>query len=213
PTSHFTVSLHDALPICILYQVITSRFFPELALRSDQLVKVPVAEDLIGFVGHFTFPDFSYLRQYDIWVIAVTIAVVASLETLLSVEATDKLDPQKRLTNTNRELVAQGTGNMISGLIGGLPITQVILRSSANIHSGARTRLSTIIHGVLLLLCVATIPFVLNMVPLAVLAAILFIIGYKLAKPSSFKHMYRLGWSQFLPFIVTIVGVVSTDLL
>lgn len=202
-----------AVVIGILYQLITSRFFPELALRSDQLVKVPVAEDLIGFVGHFTFPDFSYLLQYDIWVIAVTIAVVASLETLLSVEAADKLDPQKRLTNTNRELVAQGTGNMISGLIGGLPVTQVILRSSANIHSGGRTKLSTIMHGVLLLLCVATIPFVLNMVPLAVLAAILFIIGYKLAKPSSFKQMYRLGWSQFLPFIVTIVGVVSTDLL
>lgn len=197
----------------IVYQMTTSRFFPELAVHGNQLVNVPVAGDVTQFVGQFTFPDFSYLWRSEIWSVAVTIAVVASLETLLSVEATDKLDPQKRFTNTNRELVAQGTGNMLSGLIGGLPITQVILRSSANIQSGARSKASAILHGALLLLCVALIPFVLNLVPLAVLAAILFVIGFKLAKPSNFKAMYRMGWSQFLPFIVTIIGVVATDLL
>ena len=197
----------------IVYQMITSRFFPELAVHGNQLVNVPVAGDLTQFVGQFTFPDFSYLWRSEIWSVAITIAVVASLETLLSVEATDKLDPQRRFTNTNRELVAQGTGNMFSGLIGGLPITQVILRSSANIQSGARSKASAILHGGLLLLCVALIPFVLNLVPLAVLAAILFVIGFKLAKPSNFKAMYRMGWSQFLPFIVTIIGVVATDLL
>lgn len=197
----------------ILYQFVTSKYFPELALRQIQLVNVPVAESLTGFAAQFSFPDFSYLWRGDVWIAAGTIAIVASIETLLSVEAADKLDPQRRLTNTNRELMAQGTGNMLSGLIGGLPITQVILRSSANIQSGAKTKLSAIIHGILLLLCVAAIPFVLNMVPLAVLAAILFIIGYKLAKPSSFREMYLRGWNQFLPFVVTIVGVVTTDLL
>lgn len=197
----------------IVYQITTSRFFPELAVHGNQLVNVPVAGDLTQFAGQFTFPDFSYLWRSEIWSVAITIAVVASLETLLSVEATDKLDPQRRFTNTNRELVAQGTGNMLSGLIGGLPITQVILRSSANIQSGARSKASAILHGGLLLLCVALIPFVLNLVPLAVLAAILFVIGFKLAKPSNFKAMYRMGWSQFLPFIVTIIGVVATDLL
>ena len=140
-------------------------------------------------------------------------AVVASLETLLCVEATDKLDPKKRVTNTNRELLAQGTGNIISGLIGGLPITQVIVRSSANIQSGGNSKLSAILHGFFLLICVAAIPFVLNMIPLAVLACILFIVGYKLAKPSLFKQMYKLGWSQFLPFLITILGIVFTDLL
>jgi len=138
---------------------------------------------------------------------------VASLETLLSVEATDKLDPLKRTTDTNRELMAQGTGNMISGLLGGLPITQVIVRSSANIQSGGRTKLSAIMHGIFLLICVFSIPFVLNMIPLAVLASVLFVVGYKLAKPSLFKQMYQLGMSQFLPFVITILGIVFTDLL
>jgi MFS superfamily sulfate permease-like transporter len=186
---------------------------PELALKQMQLVNVPVAENPTDFLNQFTFPNFSQIGQSEVWVVAVTIAIVASLESLLSVEATDKLDPKRRLTNTNRELIAQGAGNMVSGLIGGLPVTQVIVRSSANIHSGAETKLSAIIHGILLLLCVALIPFVLNLVPLATLAAILFMVGYKLAKPATFKQVYKLGWSQFLPFITTVIGVIFTDLL
>lgn len=197
----------------IFYQYLSSRFFPALSLTPEHLVSVPVAESVPGFFAQFSFPDFNFLFRGDVWIAAVTIAVVASLESLLSVEATDKLDPYKRVTNTNRELVAQGAGNIVSGLIGGLPVTQVIVRSSANVHSGGRTKLSAILHGVLLLLCVATIPFVLNLVPLAVLAAILFMVGYKLAKPDLFKAMYKQGWRQFLPFMVTIVGIVSTDLL
>ncbi|HSM62444.1 MAG TPA: SulP family inorganic anion transporter, partial [Gillisia sp.] len=139
--------------------------------------------------------------------------LVASLETLLCVEATDKLDPHKNVTPTNRELLAQGTGNVISGMIGGLPITQVIVRSSANIQSGGRTKLSAIIHGFLLLLSVMVIPGLLNMIPLSVLAAILLIVGYKLAKPELFKKMYELGWKQSIPFTVTVIGIVFIDLL
>jgi MFS superfamily sulfate permease-like transporter len=184
-----------------------------LALMDQQVVNIPVAESLGGFFGQFTFPDFSQWNNPQVYVIAVTIAVVASLETLLCVEATDKLDPQKRVTPTNRELIAQGTGNMISGLIGGLPVTQVIVRSSANIQSGGRTKASAFFHGILLLISAMAIPKILNMIPLASLAAILLVVGYKLAKPSLFKEMFRLGRSQFIPFMVTIVGIVFTDLL
>jgi MFS superfamily sulfate permease-like transporter len=139
--------------------------------------------------------------------------VVASLETLLCVEATDRLDPEKRVTPTNRELKAQGLGNIVAGLIGGLPITQVIVRSSANIQSGARSKTSAILHGVLLLVAVLSVPALLNRIPLATLAAILITVGYKLAKPALFRSMYGLGWQQFLPFIITIVGILTTDLL
>jgi MFS superfamily sulfate permease-like transporter len=202
-----------AVIVGIIYQLATSAYFPALSIGESHLVNVPVADDIVGFFGQFTLPDFSYVTKSVTWVTALTIAIVASIETLLSVEATDKLDPHRRSTNNNRELIAQGTGNIISGLIGGLPTTQVILRSSANIQSGGQTKLSTILHGFLLLVCVATIPSILNLVPLAVLAAILFMVGYKLAKPATFVEMYRLGWSQFLPFMATIVGVVFTDLL
>jgi MFS superfamily sulfate permease-like transporter len=195
------------------FQAMATKYFPEYAVEEQHLVSVPVSVDFSSFLGQFTFPDFSRILDSDIWMVAVTVAVVASLETLLSVEATDKLDPKKRITNTNRELLAQGTGNILSGLIGGLPITQVIVRSSANIQSGGQTKLSAILHGFFLLICVAFIPFVLNMIPLASLACVLFIVGYKLAKPSLFKKMYDLGWRQFLPFLVTILGVVFTDLL
>ncbi len=197
----------------VAYQGITSAYFPDFALSGEHLVKVPVSESFSEFVSLFSFPDFSQIVNDEVWVVAVTLAIVASLETLLSVEATDKLDPLKRRTNTNRELMAQGAGNIVSGLIGGLPITQVIVRSSANIQSGGRTKISAIIHGFLLLLCVVSIPFVLNMVPLAVLASILLVVGYKLTKPSLFKQVYRLGTAQFLPFIITILGIVFTDLL
>lgn len=184
-----------------------------LGVSDSNLVVVPVPENFTDFINQFTFPDFSIIGSSEVWVIGFTIAVVASLETLLSVEATDKLDPRKRVTPTNRELFAQGTGNMISGFIGGLPITQVIVRSSANIQSGGRTKMSAILHAVWLLLAVVFIPDLLNLIPLAVLAAVLFIVGYKLAKPALFIEMFKIGKSQFIPFIITVLGIVFTDLL
>ncbi len=183
------------------------------SLNTEQVVNIPVAESISGFFGQFTFPDFSQITNPRIFTIAVTLAVVASLETLLCVEATDKLDPQKRVTPTNRELKAQGIGNIVSGLIGGLPVTQVIVRSSANIQSGGRSKASAFIHGIMLLVSAMAIPAILNLIPLASLAAILFVVGYKLAKPSLFKAMYKSGTEQFIPFMVTIIGIVFTDLL
>jgi MFS superfamily sulfate permease-like transporter len=202
-----------AVVVGILYQSITSAYLPQWSLEGEHLVNVPVSENLSGFFGQFTSPDFSALFRGDVWTVAFTLAIVASLESLLSTEATDKLDPYKRTTNPNRELIAQGSGNIVSGLIGGIPVTQVILRSSANIHSGGKTKLSTILHGLFLLVCVLMIPRVLNLVPLAVLASILLVIGYKLANLEIFRQMARLGWSQFLPFVATIVAIVLTDLL
>lgn len=184
-----------------------------LGLSADQAVSIPVAGSLGEFFSQFTFPDFSQWNNPDVYMIGLTIAVVASLETLLCVEATDKLDPHKRTTPTNRELIAQGVGNMVSGAIGGLPITQVIVRSSANIQSGGQTKASAFFHGILLLVSVMSIPRLLNLIPLASLAAILFVVGYKLAKPSLFKEMYKKGVTQFVPFMITIVGIVFTDLL
>ncbi|MGB1268779.1 MAG: SulP family inorganic anion transporter [Flavobacteriaceae bacterium] len=184
-----------------------------LAIAQSHLVSVPVPDDFSSFIGQFSFPNFSAITNSEVWVVAFTIALVASLETLLCVEATDKIDPEKNVTPTNRELLAQGTGNIISGLIGGLPITQVIVRSSANIQSGGKTKLSAIIHGFLLLISVIIIPKLLNMIPLSVLAAILLIVGYKLAKPALFVKMFNLGWKQFIPFTVTVLGIVFIDLL
>ncbi len=186
---------------------------PEFALTPEQVVAIPVAENLDAFLGQFTFPDFSQITNGTVWITGATIAVVASLETLLCLEATDKLDPFKRVTPANQELKAQGVGNLLSGLIGGLPITQVIVRSSTNIQSGGRTKMSAILHGFVLLGCAAVIPMVLNLIPLASLAAILFLVGYKLAKPVLFKQMYALGQRHFIPFITTILGIVLTDLL
>jgi len=182
-------------------------------ISSDLLVSVPVPEDSASFLAQFRFPNFGVIGNPQIWITAFTIALVASLETLLCVEATDNIDPLKRVTPPNRELLAQGIGNIFSGLIGGLPVTQVIVRSSANIQSGGKTKMSAIIHGILLLISVILIPNLLNKIPLSVLASILFIVGYKLAKPSLFKEMYLLGWKQFTPFIVTILGIIFTDLL
>jgi len=159
-------------------------------LSGKQVVDIPAPQTLSGFFSQFSFPDFSQITNPAVWITGITIAVVASLETLLCLEATDKLDPYKRVTPANRELKAQGIGNIISGLIGGLPITQVIVRSSTNIQSGGRTKLSAILHGFILLGCAMAIPTVLNMIPLASLAAILFLVGYKLAKPVLFKQMY-----------------------
>ncbi|MGA0936292.1 MAG: SulP family inorganic anion transporter [Pseudohongiellaceae bacterium] len=201
-----------AVVVAVLCQV-TASGMPAFALSADHLVNVPVANSVGEFVGLFTLPDFSQIGNPAVWTVAITIAIVASLETLLSVEATDKMDPMKRTTPTNRELFAQGIGNSVSGLIGGLPVTQVIVRSTVNVQTGARTRTSAIVHGVLLLVCIATVPGLLNLIPLAVLAAVLIVTGYKLAKPAQFIAMWRYGFDQFLPFVVTVAGVVFTDLL
>lgn len=182
-------------------------------LGAHQLVAIPEARSFGEFIAQFTTPDFSALGRGDVYLVAVVLAAIASIETLLCVEATDRLDPDKRITPTNRELKAQGLGNIVSGLIGGLPITQVIVRSSANIAFGGRTKLSAIMHGILILVSVATIPALLNLIPLATLASILFVVGYKLAKPSLFRQMYAHGWEQFTPFIATVVGILATDLL
>ena len=183
------------------------------SLSASQVVNIPVADSFSGFISQFTLPNFSQLNNPQVYIVALTLAVVASLETLLCVEATDKLDPQKRVTPTNRELTAQGIGNMVSGFIGGLPITQVIVRSSANIQSGGKTRASAFIHGIFLLGTIILIPQVLNLIPYASLAAILFVVGYKLAKPALFKSMFRMGKEQFIPYIVTILAIIFTDLL
>lgn len=182
-------------------------------LEGEHLVQLPVASTIGEFISFFRFPDFGALSNPDVYVVAFTLAIVASLETLLCVEATDKLDPAKKSTPTNRELQAQGIGNMVSGLIGGLPITQVIVRSSANINAGGKSKLSAILHGVILLLSAIFIPMYLNLIPLASLAAILLMVGYKLSNVSLFREMYKLGWDQFIPFIVTIIAILATDLL
>jgi MFS superfamily sulfate permease-like transporter len=195
------------------FQLACVQLAPGWALGAEHLVQVPVISGLADAAGLLTTPDWSTLGRPEIWLTAVTIAVVASLETLLCVEATDKLDPEKRVTPTNRELVAQGVGNVLSGMIGGLPVTQVIVRSSANIQSGARSKGAAIIHGFLLLAAVVLLASILNLVPLAVLASILLVVGYKLAKPTLFAEMYRLGFGQFAPFAITIAAILITDLL
>ena len=183
------------------------------AFRPDQMVSIPVATSLAEIGGLFSFPDFSAIMSGEVWTVAATLAVVASLETLLSVEAGDKLDPYKRVTPTNRELIAQGLGNTVSGLVGGLPVTQVIVRTSANVQSGARTHMSAVYHGVLLLVSVLAFPVLLNQIPLAALAAVLLVVGYKLAKPAVAIGAYRRGWAYFLPFAITVAGIVFVDLL
>ena len=182
-------------------------------MLTEHLVNVPVATSANDFFGFFTFPRFSAISNPLVWKTALVIALVASIETLLSAEATDKMDPQKRVTPANRELKAQGIGNMVSGLLGGLPITQVIVRSSTNIQSGGKTKMSAIIHGFFILGFVALLPQLLNLVPRASLAAILLIVGFKLANPSTFKAMWSAGLNQFTPFLVTILFIVFKDLL
>lgn len=191
----------------VLFQDTPYAFVPQ------QMVQLPRAGNIAEFFGQFTMPDFTAIGNPQVYISAITIAIIASIETLLCVEATDKLDRFKRVTPTNLELKAQGVGNMISGLIGGIPLTQVIVRSSANIQSGGRTKMAAFYHGILILLCVACIPGILNMIPLATLAVILIVVGCKLVKPSMIKAMYKLGLRQFVPFMITILGIVFTDLL
>jgi len=183
------------------------------ALDAEHLVRLPVSNNLSQFIQNFYFPDFSVLSNPDVYKIGIVMAIIASVETLLCVEATDKLDPYKRVTPTNRELKAQGLGNMISGFLGGLPITQVIVRSSANITFGAHSKLSAILHGLFLLVSVITIANYLNMIPLASLATILIMVGYKLAKVELFVKSFKQGYEQFLPFIVTVIAILLSDLL
>ena len=197
----------------ILINLAFIQFMPNWAMTGKHLVQLPVASSPKEFLSFFTFPDFTALTNPDVYIIALTLAIVASIETLLCVEATDKLDPYKRNTPTNRELKAQGVGNLVSGLIGGLPVTQVIVRSSANINSGGMTKMSAIFHGVILLLAAIAIPSLLNLIPLASLAAILLMVGYKLSNVSLYKNMFSLGWDQFLPFIITVSAILMTDLL
>lgn len=184
-----------------------------LAISQDHLVTLPTAKNFTEFVGQFTTPNFSGFTNPKVWIVGITIAIVASIETLLCLEAGDKMDPLKRYSSANKELKAQGIGNIISGLIGGLPMTSVIVRTSANVNAGAKTKLSAIAHGLFLLLAVVLIPGLLNRIPMACLAAILIMIGLRLASPKVFIHIWHTGKHQFIPFIVTVIAVVLTDLL
>jgi len=195
------------------YNQIATQFAPTWAVGAKHLVSLPVSQKATDFFNNFMFPDFSYLTNPQVYVVAVTIAIIASLETLLSLEATDKLDPLKRIAPTNRELKAQGVGNIISGLLGGLPITAVIVRSAANINAGGQTRIACFTHGLFLLLSVMYLAYYLNYIPLACLSAILLHTGYKLANPALFKKFYQKGMSQFLPFAITVLAILLTDLL
>lgn len=203
--------------VAVVFGIVANTVFnasiPSLVIAPEHLVNIPVASDIAAFFLQFTTPDFSQIGNTEVWVIAFTLAIVASVETLLSIEAVDKIDPFKRISPTNRELVAQGAGNVISGLIGGMPVTSVIVRSSANVSSGGRTRMSTILHGLLLLLSVAIIPRVLNLIPLSALAAVLISVGYKLTKPEIFVRKWKKGFAHFIPFVVTILAILLTDLL
>ncbi|WP_353130584.1 SulP family inorganic anion transporter [Parapedobacter pyrenivorans] len=209
------LSIVPAPLVVVIISVLLSLAFvgTDFELAGNHLVVIPVVNSFNEFLGLFTFPDFTQIVNQDVWIVAFTIAIIASLETLLSLEAVDKIDPFKRVSPTNRELLAQGVGNMTSGLVGGLPLTAVIVRSSANVNSGGRTRQSAILHGIWLILAVLLIPSIINLIPLACLAAILLHTGYKLAKPAAFKQMWHKGLDQFVPFVVTITAVVFTDLL
>ncbi len=209
-------SFFKAVPVSLLAVIIGTLFSillgivsPNMALASEHLVQIP---SLLN-KENFHFPDFSKIAEIGVIIVAIKIALVASLETLLSIEATDKLDEQKRLTPTSKELIAQGVGNTVSALIGGLPITAVIVRSSANIVAGAKSKMSAIFHGIMLLISVLFLTAVMNKIPLSSLAILLLFVGYKLTKPELYKELYKNGLDQFLPFIITVLAIVFTDLL
>ncbi|KFF05389.1 SulP family inorganic anion transporter [Flavobacterium reichenbachii] len=203
--------------VAVILGVVLNEIFistgSSLAIGKEHLVSLPVPKSFEEFTSIIIMPDFTAVTNPKVWVVAVTIAIVASIETLLCIEASDRMDVQKRYTNTNVELRAQGIGNIISSLLGGLPMTSVVVRSSANNNAGAKSKMSAIIHGVLLLISVLSIPAVLNKIPLATLATVLILVGYKLAKPATFLHFWHKGKYQFIPFIATLVFVVATDLL
>ena len=197
----------------VLLNALFQAMSPDLALARTHLVSVPVANSLGEFTSLFSTPDFTAFGNAAMWTTAITLAIVASLESLLSVKAIDELDPQRRTTDKNWELLAQGGGNIVSGMLGGLPVTSVIVRSSANVEANAQSKASTMMHGMWLLLSVLLIPAVLNLIPLASLAAVLIATGYKLTKPELFFKRYRQGWTQFVPFVATILAILFTDLL
>jgi MFS superfamily sulfate permease-like transporter len=198
----------------VAYNLTAMKFAPEWAVSNpSHMVTLPVLDTPTALFDQFVSPDWRSLANPEIYTIAITMTIIASLETLLSLEAVDKLDPLKRIAPTNRELRAQGIGNMISGFIGGLPITAVIVRSSANINAGGRTRIACFVHGLCLLISLLFFAQYLNYIPLACLAAILLQTGYKLAKPKVFMHFYKKGWNQFLPFVITVCAILATDLL
>ncbi|HRO76092.1 MAG TPA: SulP family inorganic anion transporter, partial [Crocinitomicaceae bacterium] len=201
--------------VAVFVGIVLSELFKGSALEiaPSQFVVIAVPQTLAEYKNLIVFPDFAGFLNYEVWIIGATIAIVASIETLLCIEASDRIDPYKRITDTNVELKAQGVGNIVSSIIGGLPITSVIVRSSTNINAGATKKYSTIIHGFLLLLCVLAIPNILNKIPLGTLAAVLLIVGYKLASPAKLKHAWEKGKFQFVPFIATLVFVVTFDLL
>jgi MFS superfamily sulfate permease-like transporter len=203
--------------VAVILGVILNEIFTasgsSLAIAKEHLVSLPIPTSLEEFKQIIITPNFSGVTNPKVWVVALTIAIVASIETLLCIEAADRMDVHKRYTDTNVELKAQGIGNLVSSLLGGLPMTSVVVRSSANSNAGAKSKMSAIIHGILLLLSVLTIPAILNKIPLATLAAILLVVGYKLAKPATFKHFWKNGKYQFAPFIATLLAVVFLDLL
>lgn len=202
-----------AVVVSVLINELLFKQWAGWEIQAEHLVQMPVAQSFNDFLGFFTFPDFSQLTNPKVYTVAFTVAIVASIETLLCIEAIDKLDPEKRITTGNRELFAQGTGNILSGMIGGLPITSVIVRSSANLQAGGKTKVSAIVHGLLLLLCAVAIPGILNKIPLSALAAILLYTGYKLCNPAIFIDMFKLSKYQYVPFLVTVIAIVFTDLL
>lgn len=211
------IKLVPAALVAVVVGILLNELFISLnngfAVSSEHLVKLPVPKSLDELAAIFVFPDFTQIVNSKVWVVGITIAVVASIETLLCIEAADRMDDQKRYTDTNVELKAQGVGNIISTLLGGLPMTSVVVRTSANKNAGAKSKMSAIIHGLLLLVSVLAIPSLLNKIPLATLAAILLLVGYKLANPKIVKHFWHKSKYQFIPFIATFIAVVVTDLL
>jgi MFS superfamily sulfate permease-like transporter len=211
------MKLVPAALIAVIVGILLNEFFIQsgssLAITSEHLVSLPVPKTFEELKNIFVTPDFTAITNTKVWIVAFTIAVVASIETLLCIEAADRMDAQKRYTDTNVELKAQGIGNILSALLGGLPMTSVVVRTSANNNAGAKSKMSAIIHGILLLVSVLAIPTLLNKIPLATLAAVLLLVGYKLANPNIIKHFWEKGKYQFIPFMATFIGVVFTDLL
>ena len=201
-----------AVVVSVVINEIWIKSGSQLAVMNEHLVQIKAASSASEFFSFFTLPDFNGFLNGSVIVYGIVIALIASLETLLSIEAVDNLDPQRRVTNTNKELFAQGVGNTVAGLIGGLPVTSVIVRSSANVNAGGKTKLATIVHGAMLLISIILIPGLLNKIPLSALAAILLLTGYKLAKPAVFKNFWAAGKFQFIPFIVTVVVIIAVDL-
>ena len=211
------LKLVPAALVAVIVGIFLNEFFIKtgstFSLNNEHLVNLPVPNSLQEFKAIFVSPNFAEISNSKVWIVGITIAVVASIETLLCIEASDRIDAQKRYTDTNVELKAQGIGNIISALLGGLPMTSVVVRTSANNNAGAKSKMSTIIHGLLLTVSVLAIPLLLNKIPLATLAAILLLIGYKLANPKIIQHFWKKGKYQFIPFIATFVGVIFSDLL